>query len=955
MVVLAGVVAVWGPAPPVASEPKDEPQPKAARPAGKPIPMPAHLVCLEISLGLKDKMPTPWAGSVDVTNGRLVAIDILRANPQARVEGNRYFAGSIRRPAQMEALAGPVLRVTVEPSAEARVTLKTRQGTFTVALDELKRGVAKKVLDDQASVELQDGALRLTGPRTEDDYPVLARGRDGTIWLAYVEYTPGPKLDRERVLAGNFDLLEPKGNGDQVVLMRFDGKTWRPAREVSAPERVIWRPTVAVDGKGTVWVAWSQRAEGGDWEIFYRKHTPPTRNKEGEWSAITRLTKNPGSDFNVVATTDSAGVVWLAWQAWRQDNFDIMLAAMADRHPWSKPRVVSNSKANDWNPAIAADSKGHVYVAWDTYDKGNYDVRLAVAGAYKEPKILTVAGSAKFEARPSLACDAKDRLWIAYEEGDEQWGKDYSNAQFRKIGFTKNPASALYIKRTIVVKCLADGKLMRPAADLEKAFAGTLRRNKSLPRLVVGPGGGVWLLLRHHPRTPPGGEVWSSFALRYDGKSWSVPRRLTASEDLLDNRPALVPFAKGILAVHTSDKRLRTQNRDQNDLFATVLTAPGAIHEPELAADTPARDAAVPVVHPNEEADVARMRAYRVEAGGKKLHLLRGEFHRHTEFSSHTDQDGMLEDAWRYALDAGKLDWIGIGDHDNGFGSEYMWWHFQKTTTLHSNPPHFLGVHTYERSVVYPNGHRNIIMPRGGIRPLPRGVLQGTPEKGTPDTKKLYAYLKHFGGICASHTSATTMGTDWRDNNPELEPVVEIYQGHRHNYEHQGAPRSATEKTQIGGYKPLGFVWLALEKGYRFGFQASSDHMSTHISYAVALVEEPSAKALITAFKKRHCYAATDNILVDVRSGPHLMGDAFETAQAPTIAIKVHGTGPIAKVHVIRDNKYVYTAEPKKQEVSLRYTDMDAKQGKTSYYYVRIEQEDGNLAWASPMWITYKP
>ena len=43
-----------------------------------------------------------------------------------------------------------------------------------------------------------------------------------------------------------------------------------------------------------------------------------------------------------------------------------------------------------------------------------------------------MAGSAKFEARPSLACDAKGRVWIAYEEGDEQWGKDFANNQFKR-------------------------------------------------------------------------------------------------------------------------------------------------------------------------------------------------------------------------------------------------------------------------------------------------------------------------------------------------------------------------------------------------------------------------------------------------------------------------------------------------------------------------------------------
>jgi hypothetical protein len=37
----------------------------------------------------------------------------------------------------------------------------------------------------------------------------------------------------------------------------------------------------------------------------------------------------------------------------------------------------------------------------------------------------------------------------------------------------------------------------------------------------------------------------------------------------------------------------------------------------------------------------------------------------------------------------------------------------------------------------------------------------------------------------------------------------------------------------------LGFVDLALSKGNRFGFQSSSDHISTHIPYRVALAEKP--------------------------------------------------------------------------------------------------------------------
>ena len=85
------------------------------------------------------------------------------------------------------------------------------------------------------------------------------------------------------------------------------------------------------------------------------------------------------------------------------------------------------------------------------------------------------------------------------------------------------------------------------------------------------------------------------------------------------------------------------------------------------------------------------------------------------------------------------------------------------------------------------------------------------------------------------------------------------------------------------------------------------------------------------------------------------MGDAFTTAKRPTLDIVVHGTGPIAKVHVIRDNKYVYSTEPGKAGGEAALHRHRRRAGQASYYYVRIEQADGNLAWASPMWITYKP
>ena len=111
---------------------------------------------------------------------------------------------------------------------------------------------------------------------------------------------------------------------------------------------------------------------------------------------------------------------------------------------------------------------------------------------------------------------------------------------------------------------------------------------------------------------------------------------------------------------------------------------------------------------------------------------------------------------------------------------------------------------------------------------------------------------------------------------------------------------------------------------------------------------------LIDAMKKRHTYAATDNIIVDVRIGDHVMGDAFRSSDRPVVKVRAIGTRPLDKVVVIKNNKFAYTSEPGTTEASFEFSDTEAEAGE-SYYYVRVEQSDGSLAWSSPIWVDYQP
>ena len=336
------------------------------------------------------------------------------------------------------------------------------------------------------------------------------------------------------------------------------------------------------------------------------------------------------------------------------------------------------------------------------------------------------------------------------------------------------------------------------------------------------------------------------------------------------------------------------------------------------------------------------------------LRVVRGEFHRHSEISM---DGGTRRHHHRSVPLRHRCRLRSIGSAaaitTTAWAASTRWWITQKLTDIFYNPGAFVPMFNYERSVAFPEGHRNVIFAQRGIRTLPRLPKMANDSEGhAPDTQMLYRYLKQYNGIVASHTSGTSsMGTDWRDNDPTVEPLVEIYQGDRQNYEMPGAPRTNSEKDSIGGWQSKGWVSLAFEKGYQLSFEASSDHISTHMSYCNILARDYSRQSVLDAVKARHVYGATDNILADFRVGNHIMGDAFTMTGPPELKVKLQGTGNFKKVYVVKNNKYVYTLEPGKPNVEFTWRDNEAAKG-TSYYYVRGEQEDGNIVWVSPMWIT---
>ncbi|HEV3120391.1 MAG TPA: hypothetical protein VGY53_00745, partial [Isosphaeraceae bacterium] len=954
-------------------------------------PLDASVFTVRLLLGVGDNQVQTWNGRMKLDQGEVLSVEGWRFRQGDRVSGQDGWEAKshvIRKAAAKKAAAkqqaqrptgpstfGPTITpngvvIALKAPLEASLAVETDHGRFSIPLADLAEGTPRRYLDGQVEAQRVPPNAPLREGKSQDDFPAAASGAGADVWVAFVNHQPrGPEvLESFRERPKSFAEFVPKGGGDQVKLMRVAGGKPGETIDVTEAGLDLWRPSVAVAGDGSVVVAWSECVEG-NWDIYSRTFDPTQKS----WSERKRLTTNALTDTDVVLATAADGKVWMAWQSWTDGQADIWLAQVDDASSLTR---ITQTEANEWSPAIASDKSGNIHVAFDTYQAGNYDVILrtrTASGSLAQP--ITVAGTDRFEARPSIAADARGRVWITYEERTAQWGKDAENMLDGK-------GSSLYRTAATRVRCL-DGNRLLDAPDPAAQAPEALRTLNSYPRLAVDRTGRVWLAFRHRQEAIWGnnavmvvGAVWLEYVTSLDGRAWSVPQVLPRSDGLLDSRPALVvPIDGPALIFYSTDGRLRREVEFTPELMRRYWAHSGTPGTPdevfnldlEVAALSPSAAATAvepalagepaaqpintrPPAHLNEAADVSRMRSHRIQADGKTYQLLRGEFHRHTEISQDGGSDGSLEDMWRYAIDAGRLDWIGNGDHDSGGGKEYTWWLVQKTTDMYHIAPVFVPMFCYERSVAYPHGHRNVMWDKRGVRTLPRLV----DEKGVSDndTKMFYDYLLEHGGICASHTSGTGMGTDWRDNNPRVEPIVEIFQGHRNSYEHLGAPRVARRESEaIGGWRPLGMVWNALAMQYRLGYQASSDHISTHISYAIAIAENRTRSAILDAFRKRHCYGATDNILLDVRSGEHLMGEEFNATGPVHLKVLAHGTGLIARVDIIKDFIYVFSTEPHSDRVELEWTDDEHRPPGLSWYYIRVLQENGEIAWGSPIWV----
>jgi len=330
------------------------------------------------------------------------------------------------------------------------------------------------------------------------------------------------------------------------------------------------------------------------------------------------------------------------------------------------------------------------------------------------------------------------------------------------------------------------------------------------------------------------------------------------------------------------------------------------------------------------------------------------QLHRDWEINEPDD----LDLAYEFARDVTALDFVAITDHGSWMTDD-EWQLNTEKAAQYDEPGRFVTFVAYEweGTSLYPAmvgcprdqkqyGHRNVYF-SGDSGPLIRsrdGCAPSDQRWERLETAMQEGLLGRALTIPHHPSVWPDVQMNWDYFDPQYDRLVEIVQ-------FRGS--SEYEPGEKGQPDPAS-VQAALARGYVLGFVGGSDN---HLGQAgvlqglsAILAPELTRDALFEALYERHTYATTGaRMLIDFRGDGHPMGSQYQADAMPLLVGRVVGTASISRLDIVKDNVDVHSLTDVGQDVMFGWEDLEF--GGSAFYYLRVTQGDGEMAWTSPIWV----
>jgi Protein of unknown function (DUF3604) len=374
-----------------------------------------------------------------------------------------------------------------------------------------------------------------------------------------------------------------------------------------------------------------------------------------------------------------------------------------------------------------------------------------------------------------------------------------------------------------------------------------------------------------------------------------------------------------------------------------------------------------------------------VELHAPIYRLYWGDLHGHS--GEYACGEGTIDAYYQFARDTAGLDFCALTDHDQSAGLPYdlscIWDRTCRAASHYNRPGEFITFLGYEWSSssslaacakgapAQGYGHKCVYY-LGDDEPFYSCV---SLRANTPG--RLWRCLAGHEALVIPHHPATTepWWTDWDYHNPDLERLVEVYSawGSSERAASQGNPYPIRHG---GGETPGRHVLDALKRGYELGLIAGGDTHDgapgrgyAHLPRSekerrrwtgiyqgglqAVYARELTRESLWQAMKVRRTYATTGaRIGIEFSVGSAPMGSVIKRwpGGAARFIARVEGTADIAHLELVRSGDTIERVPGKGRSMTYEWA-RNAQPGMAQWFYLRVTQVDGQMAWSSPIWL----
>jgi len=262
--------------------------------------------------------------------------------------------------------------------------------------------------------------------------PVVTFDSSGAAWVFWSAYHCGS--------AGHI--------GWRVEAKRRTSDGWSERIIVSQKSNIEYRCSAASDANGNIFVVY-ESFRRGKFDIYLRR-----LSNSGEPAEEALISDNADNNYRPAVAVDASGAVWVAWEWCHDGRYDVLARRVAEGKLGG---VVPLTHRGDFNGAVALAADAVEPLVWAVFHSVNGRENRIEARCLREDGCFVPQGADEFprgvvaegNLAPSAAVDGSGRLWVVFavHQGCREcalFARSYRGGEWSNITRLTTPIPNLY-------------------------------------------------------------------------------------------------------------------------------------------------------------------------------------------------------------------------------------------------------------------------------------------------------------------------------------------------------------------------------------------------------------------------------------------------------------------------------------------------------------------------------